>query len=78
MERKVFEAKGRFRSAKEKLFRSISLGKEDSSAPSPTPRARTTIVAPHEPTVSFINYNSKAELKKAQALMYHRIFDRPR
>ncbi len=78
MEQKMFKTKGRFRSAREKLFRSIGLGGKDSSAPSLVLRARTFIVAPQEHAVPFISHNSKAELKKAQAMMHQRLFDRPR
>lgn len=76
MEWKMFEKKGRFRSVKEKLFRLIrSLGKESSNVSLPTP---VFTVAPYETVNSRTNNSLEAELKKAEALMYQRMFDQPK
>ena len=76
---KMFEIKGKFGSAREKVFkvfRSVSgLGKEDSNVSLPTP---VFTVAPSKPANSLTNYSLEAELKKAEALMYLRTFDRPK
>ena len=79
---KMFEIRGKFGSAREKVFkvfkvfRSVNgLGREDSNVSLPTP---ALTVAPSKPANSFTNYSLEAELKKAEALMYLRMFDRPK
>ena len=76
---KMLEIKGKFGSARERVFRvfrSVSdLGKEDSSISLP---ALALTVAPSKPANSLTNYSLEAELKKAEALTYLRTFDRPK
>lgn len=78
MKRRTFVIKGRFGWAKGKLFNVLrlinGLGK-DSDVSSPTP---VCTVALSKPVNSLTNYSLEAELKKAQALMYWHMWDRPR
>jgi len=76
---KMLEIKGKFGSAREKVFkvfRSVSdLEREDSNVSLPIP---TLAVAPSKPANSLSDYYLEAELKKAEALTYLRTFDRPK
>jgi hypothetical protein len=76
MEWKMFGTKGKFHSAKEKLLELVrGLGMESSDSSLPT---SVSAVAPYATAYSRNNYSLKAESKKAEALMYQRMFDRPR
>jgi len=75
----MFEIKGKFGSAREKVFKvfraASGLGREDSNVSLPT---AVITVAPSKPANSLTNHSLEAELKKAEALMYLRTFDRPK
>jgi hypothetical protein len=75
MEWRMFETKERVRSAKEKLFRLIKGLEKESSCSLPTP---VFTVATYETVNSRINNSLEAELKKAEALMYQRMFNQPK
>lgn len=76
MEWKTSETKGKFHSAKAKLFRLVrGLGMESSNSSLPT---SVSTVAPYATANLRNSYSLKAESKKAEALMYQRMFDRPR
>jgi len=75
MEWKMFETRERFRSAKERLFRLIKGLEKESSKSFSTP---VFTVALYETVSSSKNNSLEAELKKAEALMYQRMFDRPK
>lgn len=75
----MLEIKGKFGSARERVFRVFravsDLGKEDSSISLP---ALALTVAPSKPANSLTNYSLESELKKAEVLTYLRTFDRPK
>lgn len=72
----MFETKGKLDLAKQKLLRLFrGLGKEDSNASSSGP---ILSVAPYELEKRLLNRSLEAELKKAEALIYLRMSDRPR
>ena len=80
MEWKMLGIKGKLASARQKvskMLRLISgLRKEDSNVSSPTP---VFTAAPYETVNPLTSYSLEAELKKAQALAYWRMWqDRPK
>ncbi len=79
MKRKMLTLEGISGSAKEKVL-SITrlireLGKDDSKDSSPNP---LSMVAQHNPVNALVYNSLEAEQKKAQALMYSRLFDKPK
>ena len=79
MEWKTFGMRRKLVSAGQRVSRVLrlmsGLGKEDSNVSSPTP---VPTVAPFETVNSLTSYSLEAELKKAQALAYWRMADRPK
>ena len=70
----MFGIKGKLVSAKQKVFRLISLlRKEESNVSSST---SVLTAAPYEPVNPLTNYCLEAELKRAEALAYWRMLDR--
>lgn len=78
MKTKMFETKGRLGSMKEKVFKRLRLTSylgENSPVSKPT---SAFTVAPLKPVNSLTDYVAEAELKKAEAIMYWRMLDRPK
>ncbi|MFQ5759127.1 MAG: hypothetical protein ACE5IF_05570 [Candidatus Bathyarchaeia archaeon] len=77
MEWKTFGMKRRLVSARQKVSKVLrligSLRREDSNVSSPTP---VLAAAPYETVNPLTNYSREAELKKARALAYWRMWDR--
>jgi len=75
----MFGIKRKLVSARQKAFKAFrlfgGLEKEDPNVSSPTP---VFTVAPYEPVSSITDYALEAELKKAKALAYWHMSDRPK
>ncbi len=78
MKTNIFETKGRIGSMKEKVFKQSRLTSyfgENSHISKPT---SAFTVAPLKPFNSPANFVAEAELKRAEAMTYWRMLDRPK